>query len=85
MSKYLGKDPAAISRALNYLETKGYINRRGENAKTNGVYLTEYANSRRTEIEAVADMVTERATSGMTQQQRNMIKKLLNKIYANTK
>ena len=85
LSKYLGKDPAAISRALNYLETKGYINRRGENAKTNGVYLTEYANSRRTEIEAVADMVTERATSGMTQQQRNMIKKLLNKIYANTK
>ena len=85
LSKYLGKDPAAISRALNYLETKGYINRRGENAKTNGVYLTEYANSSRTEIEAVADMVTERATSGMTQQQRNMIKKLLNKIYANTK
>lgn len=85
LSKYLGKDPAAVSRALNYLESKGYITRRDTNAKTKGVYLTDYANSRKWEIEAVADEVTDKATNGMTSHQVKLLKELLNKIYVNTK
>lgn len=85
LSRLLGKDPAAISRALNYLETKGYIERRGTNGKTNGIFLTEYANSRKDEIEAVADLVTDRATSGMTPHQKDLLKQLLNTIYDNIK
>lgn len=85
LSKVLGKDPAAISRALNYLEAKGYVNRRGTNGKTNGVFLTDYANSRRKEIESIADKVTEKATVGMTQSQRILLKQFLNTIYENAK
>lgn len=83
LSKLLGKDPAAISRALNYLESKGYIERRGTNGKTNGIFLTEYANSRKVEIESVADIVTDKATSGMDLQKKELLKQLLNTIYDN--
>lgn len=85
LSKLLGKDPAAISRALNYLESKGYIARRGTNGKTNGIFLTEYANSRKAEIESVADLVTDKATSGMTRYEKDLLKQLLNTIYDNIK
>lgn len=85
LSKLLGKDPAAISRALNYLESKGYIERRGTNGKTNGIFLTEYANSRKVEIESVADIVTDKATSGMDLQKKELLKQLLNTIYDNIK
>lgn len=83
LSKLLGKDPAAISRALNYLESKGYIERRVTNGKTNGIFLTEYANSCKNRIESVADLVTDKATSGMTQHQKDSLKQLLNTIYDN--
>ncbi len=85
LSKLLGKDPAAVCRALNYLDSKGYIERRGENGKTNRIFLTEYANSRKAEIESIADMLTDKATSGMTQHQREILKQFLNAIYDNVK
>lgn len=85
LSKLLGKDPAAVSRALNYLESKGYIERRGTNGKTNGIFLTEYANWRKGDIEAVADFVTDRATTGMSRQHKDLLKQLLNAIYDNAK
>ena len=85
LSRLLGKDPAAISRALNYLESKGYIERRGTNCKTNGIFLTQHANSRKEEIESVADLVTDKATSGMSRDQKDLLTHLLNKIYDNIK
>ena len=85
LSRLLGKDPAAISRALNYLESKGYIERRGTNGKTNGIFLTEYANSRKGDIESVADLVTDKATSGMMQHEKDSLKQMLNSIYDNIK
>ena len=85
LSRQLGKDPAAVSRALNYLESKGYIERRVTNGKTNGIFLTEYANSRKVEIESVADLVTDKATSGMTLHQKDSLKQLLNTVYNNIK
>lgn len=84
LSKLLGKDPAAVSRALNYLESKGYIVRKSINNKTNGIYLTEYADSRRAEIEHIADVVTDTATKGMNGHQREIIIQLLTKIYDNS-
>ncbi|MDE6072996.1 MAG: MarR family transcriptional regulator, partial [Muribaculaceae bacterium] len=85
LSKILGKDPAAVSRALNYLEQKGYIIRKSLNSKTNGIYLTDYANSRKEEIDHVADLITESATNSMTDYQREILTQLLTKIYYNTK
>lgn len=85
LSKILGKDPAAISRALNYLEQKGYIIRESLNSKTNAVYLTDYADSKKNEIEHIADLVTEISTKGMNDEQREILKELLTEIYRNTK
>lgn len=85
LSKILGKDPAAISRALNYLEQKGYIKRESLNSKTNAVYLTDYADSKKNEIEYIADLVTEISTKGMNDEQREILKELLTEIYRNTK
>lgn len=85
LSKILGKDPAAISRALNYLEQKGYIKRENLNSKTNGVYLTDYADSRKDEIEHMADLVTELSTKGMNDEQREIMRQLLTEIYCNIK
>lgn len=85
LSKILGKDPAAISRALNYLEQKGYIKRESLNSKTNAVYLTDYADSKKNEIEHIAELVTEISTKGMNDEQREILKELLTEIYCNTK
>lgn len=85
LSNILGKDPAAISRALNYLEGKGYIKRKSLNGKTKGVYLTDYADSKKNEIEHIAELVTEISTKGMNDEQREILKELLTEIYCNTK
>lgn len=85
LSKILGKDPAAISRALNYLEQKGYIKRENLNSKTNAVYLTDYADSRKDEIEHMADLVTELSAKGMNDEQREILRQLLTEIYCNIK
>lgn len=85
LSKILGKDPAAISRALNYLEQKEYIKRKTLNSKTNAVYLTDYADSRKADIEHLADLVTEISTKGMNDEQREIMRQFLTEIYCNTK
>lgn len=85
LSKILGKDPAAISRALKYLEQKGYIKKESRDSKTNAIFLTEYADSRKDEIERMAELVTEISTKGMNDKQREILKRLLTAIYVNTK
>lgn len=85
LSRILGKDPAAVSRALNYLETKGYVDRRIKNGKTNGVFLTDYANSRKAEIEHVAELVTAAALQGLSAAQKDVLNQLLTTVYNNSK
>lgn len=85
LSKILGKDPAAISRALKYLEQKGYIKKESRDSRTNAIFLTEYADSRKDEIERMAELVTEISTKGMNDKQREILKRLLTAIYVNTK
>ena len=85
LSKIRGKDPAAISRALNYLQQKGYIKRESLNSKTNAIFLTDYANSRMNEIEHIAELVTAISTTGMSDEQKEILEQLLTKIYFNVK
>lgn len=85
LAKILDKDPAAISRALKYLEEKGYVKRQGKNGTTNSVYLTTYADSRRNEIETIADLVTQQALMGLPKQEHERIKILLTSIFNHSK
>lgn len=85
LAQLLNKNPAAVCRSLKYLESKGYIERRQKNGSTYNVFLTEYANGRRNEIEAVADCVTEAAFAKFSKCQRETIINLLNSIYKNSK
>lgn len=85
LSKILGKDPAAISRALNYLQQKGYVERVSLDTKTNAIYLTDYANKRKNEIEHIADLVTAISTTDISDEQKKLLEQLLEKIYFNSK
>lgn len=85
IARILGKDPAAISRAVRYLEAKGYIERRDRNGSTNSIFLTEYADLRKREIEEVADTVTAEALRGMPASRYGEIKQLLTTVYNNSK
>lgn len=81
----LGKDPAAISRAISYLQSKGYVERRPINGSTTGVYLTEKAISMQPQIEDVANAVTELGLHDMTDIRRKMLVEMLINIYESTK
>lgn len=81
----LGKDPAAISRAISYLQSKGYVERRPINGSTTGVYLSEKAILMKPQIEEVADAVTELGLQGIHDNQRKMLVEMLTNIYNSTK
>ncbi len=85
LSGIIGKDPAAICRALKYLESKGYVERQDKNGKTNAVFLTDYAHSMRHSIESVVDSVIATATAGITPGGVEILKQMLDTIYYNSK
>lgn len=63
----LGKDRAAISRALTYLENKGFISRRPVNGCKNGIFLTQKSKELKPLIEAAIKTATSKACSGMSE------------------
>lgn len=62
----LVKDPAAISRALTYLEKHGFIARHAVNGCKNGIVLTAKAKEMKPVIEEAINNAVSRACSGMT-------------------
>lgn len=66
MSVKLGKDPAAISRAMIYLEKQGFVSRFPINGSKNGVSLTEKANELQPHIEDIIRRVTTDACKDMS-------------------
>ncbi|MBD5356926.1 MAG: MarR family transcriptional regulator [Bacteroides sp.] len=71
IAKRLGKDPAAISRSVIYLEREGFVARYPVNGCKNGVSLTEKAKELQPQIKAVIKEVTSKACIGMSKQQIN--------------
>lgn len=80
MSKLLSKDPAAISRAVIYLEKQGFVSRYHVNGCKNGVILTEKAKQLQPRIEEVIRDVTMSACKGMTEHEINSGLKFLIKL-----
>ncbi|MBD5317884.1 MAG: winged helix-turn-helix transcriptional regulator [Bacteroides sp.] len=65
----LGKDPAAVCRAVKYLENKGYVEQRPVNGTTNHVFLTERAKEIRPDIDGIADEITSLGLNGLDDEQ----------------
>ncbi len=84
LARILGKNPAAISRAISYLEERGYVERKDKNGTTNNVFLTPYANSRRSEIIHVAVVVTQQALSSLHYGDYHSLADTLTEIYENS-
>lgn len=84
LSKILGKDPAAISRTLNYLEKKNYIVRESANGSRNRVLLTDKGKEIVPKLKEIADKVTEIGFTGFRESKKAETMKSLTKIYHNT-
>lgn len=81
----LGKDPAAISRALNYLEDHGFIERFPLSGCKNGVALTQKAISLQPKIEKIIHDTIAKACRGMSTDMYQTGILFLNKIYTSLK
>lgn len=64
----LRKDAAAIKRSIDYLEHKGFVERRAMSGCKYGVFLTDYGTSTQSKIIAIADEVTRKATEGISEE-----------------
>lgn len=84
LSKILGKNPAAISRSLDYLEEKGYISRMAENGWKNKIFLTEHGRKIIPVINDIANKVIEKVLNGITMGEKEEALKVLTKIYHNS-
>lgn len=61
----LGKDPAAISRAVAYLEKNGYVRRFAVNGSKNGVSITDKTKELQPQILRIVEDVTSKACRGI--------------------
>lgn len=85
LAKFLGKEPSGISRSISSLEKEGYVSRCRFNGCTNMVSLTEKGREIMPELNRIANIVSDKATSGLTGRKREEMMKNLTKIYHNSK
>lgn len=85
LSFHLGKDPAAVCRAVKYLENKGYVVQRAINGTTNHVFLTDHAKSLRPVIDDIADEITASGLKGLDDEEIKNGIAFLNHIYNSSK
>ena len=84
LSKILGKNPAAISRSVNYLETKGFVRREPATCCKYRVFLTEAGKKLVPKLIEIDDRITEKALTGFSDKEKKEVKDILNKIYRNS-
>lgn len=79
----LGKDPAAVSRGLNYLEARGLVERHAVSGCKNGVSLTPRAAALRPEIERVICHTVSKACAGVSVSDYSAAVGFLQAVYSN--
>ena len=82
LARETGKDGAAISRSLNYLEKQGLIRRAAINGCTKGVFLTPRAEELRPLLDDAIRKTVSRACSGMDEAEVETAIRLLKKIFS---
>ena len=82
LARETGKDSAAISRSLDYLEKRGLIRRAPINGCTKGVFLTHRAEGLRPRLDDAIRKTVARACSGLTREEVATVIRLLGTIYS---
>lgn len=80
----IGKDRAAVSRSLSFLEDKGYVVRESSNKRKNKVSLTPAGKALIPKLNQIADKITSRALKGFKGNSKEKIIDYLIKIYRNS-
>ena len=82
LARETGKDGAAISRSLNYLEKQGLIRRAAINGCTKGVFLTARAEALRPLLDDAIRKTLGRACAVMDESEVETAVRLLKKIFS---
>ena len=82
LARETGKDTAAVSRSLDYLEKQGFIERSRINGCTKGVFLTPRGEDLRPLLEAAIRKTVARACAGMAPGEAETAIRLLRNISA---
>lgn len=82
LARETGKDGAAISRSLNYLEGRGLIRRVRINGRAKGVFLTPEAEALRPLLEDAIRKTVGRACAGMDDAEVETAVRLLKNIFS---
>lgn len=84
LSKYLGREPSGISRAVDHLEKLGYVERKIFNGCTNSVYLTQQGKDLKDCLFEIAHQIQEKALKGFKTRRKREIMEDLTLIFKNS-
>ena len=78
LASYVDRDKASVSRHLNYLEEKGYIDRKFDGGCKNFIFLTEKGKNLIPILNKISELDTENTLKGFApKKERKSIKSLL--------
>lgn len=83
LASYVDRDKASVSRHLNYLEQKGYIERKFDGGCKNFIYLTEKGKSLVPTLYKISELDTENTLKGFSSKKQDEIYRILTKMYLN--
>ena len=83
ISRYIDRDRASVSRNLNYLEKKGYLERRFDGGCKNLIYLTEKGKRIMPKLIEISEADTNNTLKGFSPKKSEEIFKILTKMYIN--
>ena len=83
LAAYVDRDKASVSRHLNYLEEKGYVERKFDGGCKNFIYLTEKGKGIIPVLDEISALDTEKTLQGFTPKKQEEIYKILTKMYLN--
>ena len=83
LASYVDRDKASVSRHLNYLEEKGYIERKFDGGCKNFIYLTEKGKGLVPILYKISELDTEKTLKGFPPKKQEDIYRLLTKMYLN--
>lgn len=83
LASVMGKERSGISRILQSLEKKGYVERKALNGSTNYVTLTQKGKDAIPLITEISNNLTDLTFKGLSEQKRQSIMKSLDRLYRN--
>lgn len=83
LAMFVDRDKASVSRHLNYLEEKGYVERKFDGGRKNYIFLTQKGKDVIPIINEISELDAEKTLKGFTSKKQEEIYKILTKMYLN--